>query len=58
MQTIEELIAEAKAFNGMSQEHLELIAGCGANHSGSCTSGSPTDSVATAPCSTMAGTWW
>jgi CRP/FNR family transcriptional regulator, cyclic AMP receptor protein len=31
MQTIEELLAEAKAFNGMSQEHLALIAGCAQN---------------------------
>jgi CRP-like cAMP-binding protein len=31
VQTIEQLLAEAKAFNGMSQEHLELIAGCAQN---------------------------
>ena len=31
MQTIEQLLAEAKAFNGMLQEHLELIAGCAQN---------------------------
>ena len=31
MQTIEQLLAEAKAFNGMSEEHLELIAGCAQN---------------------------
>ena len=31
MQTIEQLLAEAPAFNGMSQEHLELIAGCAQN---------------------------
>ena len=31
MQTIEQLLAEAKAFNGMSQEQLELIAGCAQN---------------------------
>ena len=31
MQTIEQLLAEAKAFNGMSNEHLELIAGCARN---------------------------
>ena len=31
MQTIEQLLAEAKAFSGMSQEHLELIAGCAQN---------------------------
>ena len=28
MQTIEQLLAEAPAFNGMSEEHLALIAGC------------------------------
>ena len=31
MQTIEELLAEAPAFNGMSEEHLALIAGCARN---------------------------
>ena len=31
MQTIEQLIAQAKAFNGMSAEHLALIAGCAQN---------------------------
>ncbi len=31
MQTIEQLLAEAKAFNGMSEEHLALIAGCAQN---------------------------
>jgi CRP/FNR family transcriptional regulator, cyclic AMP receptor protein len=31
VQTIEQLLAEAKAFNGMSQEHLALIAGCAQN---------------------------
>jgi len=31
VQTIEQLLAEAKAFNGMSSEHLELIAGCAQN---------------------------
>jgi CRP/FNR family cyclic AMP-dependent transcriptional regulator len=31
VQTIEQLLAEAPAFNGMSQEHLELIAGCAQN---------------------------
>ncbi len=31
MQTIEQLLAEAKPFNGMSQEHLQLIAGCAQN---------------------------
>ena len=31
MQTINQLLAEAPAFNGMSQEHLELIAGCAQN---------------------------
>ena len=31
MQTIEQLLAEAKAFNGMSEEHLSLIAGCAQN---------------------------
>ena len=31
MQTIEQLLAEAKAFNGMSGEHLALIAGCAQN---------------------------
>ncbi len=31
MQTIEQLLAEAPAFNGMSLEHLELIAGCAQN---------------------------
>ena len=31
MQTIEELLAEAPAFNGMAREHLELIAGCAKN---------------------------
>ncbi|HEY7121848.1 MAG TPA: cyclic nucleotide-binding domain-containing protein [Solirubrobacterales bacterium] len=31
MQTIEQLLAEAKAFNGMSNEHLALIAGCAQN---------------------------
>lgn len=33
MQTIEELLAEAPAFAGMSNEHLELIAGCAQNRS-------------------------
>ena len=33
MQTIEQLLAEAKAFNGMTQEHLALIAGCAQNRS-------------------------
>ena len=31
MQTIEQLLAEAPSFNGMSQEHLALIAGCAQN---------------------------
>jgi CRP/FNR family cyclic AMP-dependent transcriptional regulator len=31
VQTIEQLLAEAKAFNGMSEEHLALIAGCAQN---------------------------
>ncbi len=31
MRTIEELLAEAPAFSGMSPEHLELIAGCAQN---------------------------
>jgi CRP-like cAMP-binding protein len=31
VQTIEQLLAEAKAFNGMSEEHLTLIAGCAKN---------------------------
>lgn len=31
MQTIEQLLAEAKAFNGMTEEHLGLIAGCAQN---------------------------
>ena len=31
MQTIDQLLAEAPAFNGMSREHLELIAGCAHN---------------------------
>ena len=31
MKTIEELLAEAPAFEGMSQEHLALIAGCAQN---------------------------
>jgi CRP/FNR family transcriptional regulator, cyclic AMP receptor protein len=31
VQTIEQLLAEAPAFNGMSQEHLEFIAGCAQN---------------------------
>jgi len=31
VQTIEQLLAEAKAFNGMSSQHLELIAGCAQN---------------------------
>ena len=31
MQTIEQLLAEAPAFNGHVQEHLELIAGCAQN---------------------------
>ena len=31
MQTIEQLLAEAKAFNGMSEKHLRLIAGCAQN---------------------------
>jgi CRP/FNR family transcriptional regulator, cyclic AMP receptor protein len=32
VQTIEQLLAEAKAFNGMSEEHLALIAGCAKNN--------------------------
>ena len=31
MQTIEQLLAEAPAFEGMSEEHLALIAGCAQN---------------------------
>jgi CRP/FNR family transcriptional regulator, cyclic AMP receptor protein len=31
VQTIEQLIAEAPSFEGMSPEHLELIAGCAQN---------------------------
>jgi CRP-like cAMP-binding protein len=31
VQTIEQLLAEAAAFNGMSQEHLALIGGCAQN---------------------------
>jgi CRP/FNR family transcriptional regulator, cyclic AMP receptor protein len=31
VQTIEQLLAEAKAFNGMSEPHLALIAGCAQN---------------------------
>jgi CRP/FNR family transcriptional regulator, cyclic AMP receptor protein len=31
VQTIEQLLAEAAAFDGMSQEHLALIAGCAQN---------------------------
>ena len=31
MQTIEQLLAEAPAFAGMSEEHLALIAGCARN---------------------------
>jgi CRP-like cAMP-binding protein len=31
VQTIEQLLAEAKDFNGMSEEHLALIAGCAQN---------------------------
>lgn len=31
MQTIEQLLAEANAFNGMSADHLALIAGCAQN---------------------------
>jgi CRP/FNR family transcriptional regulator, cyclic AMP receptor protein len=31
VQTIEQLLAETRAFDGMSQEHLELIAGCAQN---------------------------
>jgi CRP/FNR family transcriptional regulator, cyclic AMP receptor protein len=31
VQTIEQLLAEAKAFNGMPEEHLALIAGCAQN---------------------------
>jgi CRP-like cAMP-binding protein len=31
MQTVDELIAEAPAFEGMSPAHLELIAGCAGN---------------------------
>jgi CRP/FNR family transcriptional regulator, cyclic AMP receptor protein len=31
MRTIDELLAEAPAFEGMSREHLELIAGCAQN---------------------------
>jgi CRP-like cAMP-binding protein len=31
VQTIEQLLAEAHAFNGMSEEHLALIAGCAQN---------------------------
>jgi CRP/FNR family cyclic AMP-dependent transcriptional regulator len=32
VQTIEQLLAEAKAFNGMTEEHLALIAGCAKNN--------------------------
>jgi len=31
VRTIEQLLAEAKAFSGMSNEHLELISGCAQN---------------------------
>jgi CRP/FNR family transcriptional regulator, cyclic AMP receptor protein len=31
VQTIEQLLAEAPAFDGMSEQHLELIAGCAQN---------------------------
>ena len=31
MQTIEQLLAEAPVFNGMSEDHLALIAGCARN---------------------------
>ena len=31
MRTVDQLLAEAPAFEGMSPEHLELIAGCGRN---------------------------
>ena len=31
MQTIEQLLAEAPVFNGMSQDQLALIAGCANN---------------------------
>jgi CRP/FNR family transcriptional regulator, cyclic AMP receptor protein len=31
VQTIEQLLAEAPTFNGMSEEHLALIAGCAQN---------------------------
>ena len=31
MQTIDELLAEVPAFEGMAPEQLELIAGCAAN---------------------------
>jgi CRP/FNR family transcriptional regulator, cyclic AMP receptor protein len=31
VQTIEQLLAEAPAFDGMSEEHLALIAGCAQN---------------------------
>lgn len=31
MQTIDELLAEVPSFEGMSREHLELIAGCAHN---------------------------
>lgn len=33
MRTIEQLLAEAPAFEGMSEEHLALIAGCAQNRS-------------------------
>ena len=33
MRTIDELIATCSAFEGLSQEYLELIAGCGTNRS-------------------------
>lgn len=31
MQTVEQLLAEAPAFDGMSEDHLALIAGCAQN---------------------------
>ena len=31
MQTIEQLLAEAPAFDGMREDHLALIAGCASN---------------------------
>jgi len=33
MRTIDELLAGSSAFDGLSGEHLELIAGCGVNRS-------------------------